>query len=162
MVRFCCSKIGLGIFSIISLVIGVLLYLITRKLDSLYLSNALHFHNLPAWFPNLISDELKLLFGSLPTAIHVFSFSILTALSLGLKERNILTACIIWAVINIGFEAIQILDSCPLIFQAENIFNYTLCAYISNGVFDWFDVASALIGAAFAYVLMSKCTKLWQ
>lgn len=154
--RILCSKAGLVSIALGALVVGLLHYVVFRNPEALYINKYLHFNDFLPKLSYIVPRESNLITGAMPTAIHVFSFSILTAMSLPFTKGNIISACILWLVVNTGFEAIQIINSCPSIIQADNLLSNLLCAYITNGIFDWLDIASAILGAISAYILLQS------
>ena len=100
--------------------------------------------------PSLVAHWL----GWLPTAAHVFSFSLLTWLSLG--GRHPTFACVLWCVVNAGFELGQalpvgVIDRFPDILNIRN--------YLTNGVFDWLDLTACVVGAWAAWSVLPKCNR---
>lgn len=107
----------------------------------------------PVFSPSALGQHL-------PSFMHVFGFAILTAVVLGPWRGVVGVSCLFWAVINVLFELGQI-DAYALRIARltpawtgewpvlENIDGFFL-----NGTFDPVDIASALLGAMTAYLVL--------
>ncbi len=101
----------------------------------------------PFELPPLIASWL----GWLPTATHVFAFSLLTWLALG--GRHPVFACGLWCVINALFELGQAL---PASVTAEFPDVLNIHSYFHTGVFDLLDLAACGFGAWLAWYLLQS------
>ena len=77
---------------------------------------------------------------SMPSFIHVFSFSLMTASFVWDSQRRILLACFSWMFINIAFE-------CAQLFLEKGV--------LGGGFFDIMDIVAAACGGACAILLVS-------
>lgn len=139
--------------AIVALGIGAGVYLFARNAGMLYLCRG---SSIPllclarAGSPHHLSG----LVATLPTALHVLAFSVMTAPLLR-SRYAIGVACLLWVCVDSGFEFLQIAKSCPFGLSAlDNPLANLTCAYIVNGSFDWMDIASAWFGAGIAYVAL--------
>ena len=87
----------------------------------------------------------------LPSFLHVFSFSILTWLTL--DGRHPFACCALWFLVNAFFEVGQLLPE-DLAQCLPNFAN--LRGYCTKGVFDPVDVVACLAGALIAWKVMSS------
>lgn len=150
-------KIKIFFFGIASILIGVIYYFVFRDHSSLLMARFFPFdrlllnysfrYNLP-WTNGILN--------SLPTFIHAFSFSLFTALVTDLTNRSIFYSCITWAAVDICFEIVQIIKipDCP-----ENPLSSIACNYVANGVFDWNDLYSIILGSLLAWVTLKHVSQ---
>jgi hypothetical protein len=154
----------LALLACFSLMIGLATYLLVRDLRSLHLNTLFTLPGHALSLTDLVPRPVLMAFGSIPTAIHVFAFSLLTALALGEKRSTPLLACVSWVLIGVGFELLQYPEDCPEFFRYGNeVLRGNLCAYVAAGVFDWWDVGANLAGTAVAYLLLRRFSnKSWR
>lgn len=126
----------LAAFGSVLLTIGLVFYLVYRP--------ATAFGRVcPDWhLPMPHFTGATLLFGSLPTFLHVVAFCLISSAVLGSRRAMVLIICGGWAVAEIVFELLQQ----PAGFLA--------------GTFDTADISAALVGAAFAAKLLISTRKL--
>ena len=104
----------------------------------------------------------SLLFGvladNLPSFIHVFAFSLMTAGLLGSRRKGALLICLLWFLIDTVFEIGQGLKHLSLAIIPEWIKVHTLPManlqeYFRCGTFDILDIAAGLLGALAAFMV---------
>jgi len=149
------EQAALGLASL-SLCCGIAVYFFFRTTDSLRLLQIAGIHEYftsttlqltPTW-PNLVN--------AVPSGTHTFSFSIFTAIALGLTKRTLFLSCIAWVSINGLLEVSQLAESCPLqIAQCDYRLCRTFCACFTNGTFDWYDMAFLFVGGALAFSVVA-------
>jgi hypothetical protein len=136
--------------------LGCGLYLFVRGPETLYIARIIEGPSFALGLRLGIPHQLTNVVGSLPTAIHAFSFSLITALLLHPSRHTIWRACLYWACIDSGFEFLQSVHSCPFgLSMVDNAFVRIACAYVSNGSFDWLDIASIWIGAGMSFLALN-------
>jgi hypothetical protein len=146
-------QIGIGF---VTLVAGLLLYLLTRPSDIYFVSFIKGVHDSHHWvlpFPNGIS-------GSLPSFLHVFAFSLLIGGILACGKRGYLIICCAWFFTNVLFELGQRypISACEVIpkWFEEICILQSVRNYFLNGTFDFFDLFASSVGAAAAYWVLVK------
>jgi hypothetical protein len=146
------------IVGMISLPVGVMIYLIDRPPDQTYFVS---------WVGSTISmyHVLPPLFGafaqSLPAFVHVFAFALLSTGILACNRKGCMIACLAWLSVDVAFELGQKFgvwsstlvprwfEGIPLL---ENTANYFVL-----GTFDFMDLAAIVVGSVAAYFTM-VCT----
>lgn len=140
-----------------SLTVGLFVYLLDRPAEGAYFlhrtSTAFSLHDA---LPGLLFGALG---GNLPTFIHVFSFSLLTAGLLACKKRGCQIVILSWLLANCAFELGQkFVRISPNVFRGvpilENIGNFFV-----NGTFDPLDLVAATAGATAAYLFLLATMK---
>lgn len=138
----------------------------------LLLGIAVYLFGRPAWQFTLLPDFLFIQWlstdslgqfgGSLPSFLHVFGFSVLSAGIIAISKKAYIFICSLWALINILFE---ILQSDLFLFQnVHTILGKQTGAYIVNwlqnysfnAVFDYYDILAILLGAMSAYWVLKQ------
>jgi len=142
------------------LLIGTLVYIVDRPPDQTYFVycspfNISLFKVLPIFFGTLGNN--------LPTFIHVFSFSLLTAGFISCQKRGSLIICMGWFLVDSAFELGQeyyswALEIIPDWF-AEIPFLENTKSYFVHGTFDYYDLAAITIGAVIAYFTLLATIK---
>jgi hypothetical protein len=142
--------VGIGGFSL-----GALVYLFDRSPESY-------------GFGVIVRDYLGfirphgLLFGvladNLPSFIHVFAFSLMTAGLLGSRRKGTLLICLLWFLIDTVFEIGQGLKHISLAIIPEWIKGHalpmaSLQEYFRCGTFDIRDIVAGLLGALAAFMV---------
>lgn len=143
------------LLGIIALCVGSFVYIVDRSPDRTYfvysISNRLSLHNI---LPSIFGPAGR----NLPSFIHVLSFSLITAGLLSCKKRGCLIVCAAWLISDSIFELGQkfnasfselnpdFLSGIPIL---ENIRGFFL-----KGVFDVYDLAAMVLGAATAYAIL--------
>ena len=143
-------------------------------IGSLFLSLglAVYLFSRPAWQFLLLPDFLFVQwlpinamgqFGdSLPSFLHVFGFSVLSAGIIAMNKKAYLLICSLWALINISFEILQsdfFLQLNQLTFFTATFGDsalFWLQNYSSNAVFDYYDILAILLGAISAYWVLKQ------
>jgi hypothetical protein len=134
--------------------LGILLYVLDRPAEHTYfLPEALSlFSTTPRMFGNLGNH--------LPTFLHVLAFCLITSGILGSDKRAALMVCLGWLAIDAAFEigqhpsvAARIIPLIPGWFAKVPLLDNT-ASYFTHGRFDPADLASILLGAMCAYVLI--------
>lgn len=97
---------------------------------------------------------LRWLFGSLPTMLHVYSFSIISFLLLKKKTKQAVAATTaFWVVVNLLFEIGQASGFKKFWMEyRENYIVGPLAGYFLYGTFDWNDLAFSLLGGVVSYL----------
>jgi hypothetical protein len=132
-------------------------YLLVRGPETLYIIRTIVGPSFSPGFRLGMPHQVRSAVTSLPTAAHAFAFSLLTAPLLPRGRRAIWHACLFWACIDSGFEFLQAAHSCPFGLSAgDNILVRVACAYVSNGAFDWLDIASIWTGAGLAFLALNR------
>lgn len=146
----------LAALAVLLLLLGTLVYLFDRPAGSAWLipprwqvgSGAAWFGHVGAWLPSLV---------------HAFAFSILTALVLPWRPGFAASSCGAWALIDTLAECGQhAAVSASLAAGIESAFDGARWAvqvghYFTRGSFDVADIAAALAGCALAFAALS-CT----
>lgn len=94
----------------------------------------------------------------LPSFVHVFAFSLLTAGVAGLNRVNLFLVCLFWFMADTLFEAGQAFPQkasalCPEWFKSVPYLENT-GPFFKNGTFDMWDIVSFAAGAYCAWVLL--------
>ena len=143
------------VFGVAWLVTGFVVYMIARS------------PTVVAFFPQapslavLLPSSLRLLLGPVPTFVHVLAFSMMSASIVGRTHKRRLFICGVWAVIEIAFELAQYpvishwLQQC----MAGSSMPY-VHDYLVHGTFDYKDILAAIIGAAFAGLILTSTRRL--
>lgn len=139
------------------LFLGVLVYLIDRDPSRIYFLYIIGLNKtFYGSFPNFFGP-----FGSsLPSFIHVFSFSLLTAAFMKRGKKGCFIICISWLLIDTAFElgqkfhtiALTIIpdwfSGIPLLENTKNYFQY--------GTFDILDLTAIMLGGVAAYYTLTS------
>ena len=136
------------------LVLGFLLYYFFRDAESTYFIQFLELAPPIKETPHLLQR-----FGySLPTFIHVFAFSLITAGIMASSKRGYTAACLLWFGINVFFEFGQKFDSLMVQYIpdwfAKIVFLENTKSYFLKGRFDHFDLLAIALGALVAYLFL--------
>lgn len=134
--------------------IGSLVYFIDRPPEMTYF--------ISYFFKFSLFDILPPVFGiighNLPTFIHVFSFTLITAGILKCGRVGGLIVCSVWVLINSAFEFGQKFNdwSASLVpdWFAGIPFLENTRDYFLHGTFDYLDLAAVAVGAITAYVTL--------
>ena len=133
----------------------------------LLLGVAVYLFSRPAWQFTLLPEFLFIQWiptnnfshygDSLPSFLHVFGFSVLSAGIIAINKKAYFIICSLWAFINIIFEILQsdfFLTLNELIFF-NSLFSDSVLLWLHNyslnTVFDYFDLLAILLGAMGAY-----------
>jgi hypothetical protein len=138
-------------FAISGLVIGLFIYLLDRRADTVYF--------IPDWLS--LTSNITPFFGYignyLPTFIHVYVFILLTAAVMAPPATRISLICVSWLTIDSLFEIAQmpviaqwIAEHVPVWFQGVPFLTNT-AAYFMAGTFDVLDLFSIAAGTLCAY-----------
>lgn len=147
-------QISIGL---ISLFIGGIGYIIARSPNQTYFISK-YFSNINLF--DSIPSALRIIGNNLPEFIHPFSFILLTAGVISLKnKRSYLFICLGWFLVECIFEFGQKFNQIPLklipdwfegIPFLENTKNYFL-----YGTFDIYDLIAIFLGSVVAYFVLS-------
>lgn len=139
----------------LALMLGTAVYLLDRPQGSAWLIPSAWQAALPGhWFGSVGLW--------LPSLVHAFAFSVLTALLLPRRPAFAATACLGWALIDtlaeIGQHAAISATLAAAIEQAVGGATWAarLGQYFTRGSFDPADVAAAIAGSALAYALLRR------
>jgi hypothetical protein len=146
------QAVSLTILGSVALAIGVLVYLADRDPARAML--------IPAW-PRLTGNAL---FGAvghwLPSFVHPFAFSLLTAMALGPAARPRYGICAAWCAVNVAFEFGQLPQVSAWLAAALHASflpeptTRPLAAYFLHGTFDPADLAAVLLGSLAAAAVL--------
>ena len=148
---FSINKIQLTL-GLAALCFGALVYLTVRAPDRIYFTKFFGVHD-PIL--KIQSGILKSIGNSLPSFVHVFSFSLITASFFSNRKRTYAVICMGWLFIDCCFElgqkykiqasrwAFDFLDAIPFLESTRNFFLL--------GTFDGFDLMAFGLGAAAAF-----------
>jgi hypothetical protein len=148
------------LIGLILLVLGTLFYYFFRSAEHTYF---LKFLDSNPHLNNLLPSLFVSFGNSIPTFIHVFAFTLMTAGLIAKNKRGYLIVCLIWFTIDVLFEIGQGLDKLlvPIIpnffsdvFLLENTRNYFV-----HGRFDYLDLFSIVVGSVAAYFFLIKTRK---
>ena len=137
------------------LVLGTLFYFFFRSAEHTYF---LRFFGLNPYRIEYLPKILVSIGNSLPTFIHVFAFSLLSAGLIATQKRGYALVCLAWFIIDVLFEIAQvygkvIIPAIPEWFSnflfLENTKNYFL-----HGRFDYLDLFSISFGSLAAYFFL--------
>jgi hypothetical protein len=139
------------------LVLGVLFYYFFRSAEYTYFLKFLgNKNNLKDFLPPLFVT----LGNSLPTFIHVFAFSLMTAGLVDSQKKSYLIVCLSWFVIDVFFELGQCFANniIPIIpgWFSDIIFLENTKDFFLHGKFDFIDLLSIALGSIAAYTLLIK------
>ena len=140
------------LIAIIALAIGLLVYLLDRQPDRVYILS----HG-----PSLVHGRHPLfgvMGGYLPTFVHVYAFILLTVAIAGSSNTRLLRICTLWFVIAALFEcgqhpllAPRIAAALPAWFARVPVLDNT-AAYFLKGTFDLLDLLSIALGTVAGYL----------
>jgi hypothetical protein len=142
-----------------SLVVGLLIYLCDRQPDSNTLLWAIGHRAALAGLPSLFGP----ISGQLPSFIHVFSFTLLTAGLLGCRFRGALAVSLFWLAVNVLFELGQqagIPAGAGHGLAADRLLGATaLDGFFRYGTYDPLDLVALLLGSVFALLVWRVTTE---
>jgi hypothetical protein len=144
--------VTLWVLAALGLSIGALVYLTDRVASRSLL------------LPSVASLQDRHLFGVvglwLPSFLHTFSFSLLTAAALPLARSPPYEACVAWCVVNVAFEIGQhayfrlgIAHVLRLVLGDTSL-SRILSSYFLRGTFDIGDIVAAIAGALAAAAVL--------
>jgi hypothetical protein len=138
------------------LFLGVLYYYFFRTSQHTYFIQFLELNPPLKDIPSLFQK----LGYSLPTFVHVFSFSLITAGLIASRKQGYAMACLFWLGINVLFELGQKFDSWVIQFIPGWFSNVSFLKntkiYFLKGRFDYLDLFSITLGALVAYIFLIK------
>lgn len=145
---------------LLSLCLGVLVYLTLRSPDRIYFTNYFGIHN--SLFE--IQNPILIAMGNrLPAFFHVFAFSLITASFLSPSKPAYTITCASWFGIDTLFELGQkfktqasrwvfdFFDKIPFLESTRN--------YFLHGTFDLFDILAYALGAVAAYMILAATAR---
>ena len=139
----------------ITLFIGLLFYLTNRPSDQIYFICK---GFIPISMPQYFSVKLGIIGLCLPSFVHVFSFSIITAGWISSGKRSMFMICLVWFIIDSLFELGQKYNIWSSSIVPDWFFNVPFLEntknYFMKGTFDYFDLIAISIGAASAYLVL--------
>jgi len=139
-----------------ALALGVVVYLISRPAEDVYF---IHRSPVPISLYSLIPDVFGGIAYHLPSFLHVFAFSMITAGLVSRSKQAILLICGGWFSVDFLFELGQkygdgIVAYIPRWFEHVPFLENSAGFFVS-GTFDMYDVAATALGAVSAYLLLS-------
>ena len=143
------------------LLLGTLVYLVDRPPHHTYF---IYKSSINISLFNILPNLFGPIGNNLPTFIHVFSFTLITAGLISCQKRGYIIICISWSVVDCFFElgqkfkssAVSIIPDwftvIPFLENTENFF--------FKGTFDCFDIGFICLGAIMAYLVLLTTTKI--
>ena len=133
----------------LALAIAVLVYIADRPAGYSMLMPRIGAH------PSLHVSAFGTLGQWLPSFVHSFAFSLLTAVALRRRTRPAFAVCMAWGVVNVLFDGQHRLISARIaavVVRSEDWLPFArpLSNYFIRGTFDPGDIAAAILGAAAA------------
>ena len=142
------------------LFLGVIFYYFFRGTEHTYF---LKFLGTNQYVREIGSGLIFRITNSLPTFIHVFAFSLMTASLVTRQKRGYAAVCLFWFAVNMIFELGQKFDSWVVQFIpkwfSDIVILGSVKSYFLNGRFDYLDLLSIAFGAFAAYILLIKTNK---
>lgn len=156
----CRRVVSLASIACLALALGLLVYLTDREPAT------------AALIPSVSALAGLHLFGALgpwlPSFVHPFAFSLFTAAALPSGSAWRYHACVFWCAVNLVFEFGQHPQlGAPLAEALQGSFGASAPArwvsnYFLRGTFDGVDIASAVLGAVAAAVVLRLLQPLWE
>jgi general stress protein CsbA len=139
------------------LILGALYYFFFRTAEHTYFLR--FFENTPQ-LKHILPPLLVALGNGLPTFIHVFAFTLMTAGFFASSEKGYAIVCFFWFTIDVLFELGQGLDQRMIQVIPDWFSDFWLLEntknYFSHGRFDYLDLLSIAVGSTAAYMLLIK------
>lgn len=139
------------------LILGALYYFLFRTAEHTYFLK--FFENTPQLKHNL-PPLLVALENSLPTFIHVFAFTLMTAGLFASGKKGYVIVSFFWFTIDALFELGQAFNNMMIQVVPEWFSDFLLLENIKNyflhGRFDYLDLFSIVVGSLVAYILLIK------
>jgi hypothetical protein len=146
----------------VGLALGLTVYLLARQPEKVYFLCFTGL-NLNCW--NIGSNSLGLIGCNLPSFLHVFSFSLITASLMHPCRRTYIAICLAWSLIDLAFEFGQ--KTKPKLSEVlpdgfgEMPGLRGIEEYFLFGTFDYGDVAAIILGSILAYMMLLS-TAQWR
>lgn len=139
------------------LLLGVLFYYLFRSAEHTYFLKFLgNNHHLKDFLHPLFA----IIGNSLPTFIHVFAFTLMTASIVTKQKSGYVTVCLAWFSVDVLFEIGQGLDEMIIQIIPDWFSNFLFLentrSYFLKGRFDYFDLLSIALGSLIAYNVLLK------
>jgi hypothetical protein len=142
----------------LALAVGVAVYIVARPAGSVaFLPRNL---SIPVTLP----PSLREITGPLPTLAHSFAFCLFSAAVLRSRRIHASVICAAWFGIEAAFEIGQhhrvsawLVPRIPAWFERVWLLANTR-PYFAHGTFDWMDLAAAAVGAAIAFLVITRTT----
>ena len=135
--------------------LGILFYCFYRSPDHTYF---LRFLGGNQHTQQLTPPVFAAFANSLPTFIHAFAFSLITAGLVARRQKGYLAVCLAWFAIDVFFEIGQGVSGIivPLIpdWFSGFVFLENMKDYFLHGHFDYLDILSIALGSAAAYSIL--------
>ncbi|HPC04306.1 MAG TPA: hypothetical protein PKY58_09495 [Syntrophales bacterium] len=146
-----------------ALLAGVFLYGFFRAPEQVYFLRFLH---LPPGEAVSLPPAVSALTNSLPSFLHVFSFSLLTAALFPPTGKAILLSCFFWTAVDLLFELGQNFGEAaagmvPSWFQGVPFLENT-AGFFRQGVFDTADMTAMAAAGVTAYMVLQICKRRWN
>jgi hypothetical protein len=142
------------------LFLGVSFYYFFRGAEHTYF---LKFLGTNQYYKEIGSGLFFRIGNTLPTFIHVFAFSLMTASLVTRQKRGYAAVCLFWFAVNVMFELGQKFDSWVVQFIPDRFSDILILESIKKyfliGRFDYLDLLSIAIGALAAFILLTKTNK---
>lgn len=149
-----------ALMGIAGLVAGVFLYGFFRVPEQVYF---LRFFHLPPGEAVSLPPAISALTNSLPSFLHVFSFSLLTAALFPPTGKAILLSCSFWTAVDLLFELGQNFGEAaagmvPSWFQGIPFLEST-AGFFRHGVFDTADMMAMVAAGLTAFMVLQICIR---
>lgn len=149
------SRVSFSLLSLFLLICGFIIYTCCRPTDFVYIISGF---DVECIFPPISFPSCPLIFGSIPSFLHVFCFGILTVVLLPKQNSQVVIwVGMFWVAVNFFFELGQVYNGgCEMNMMSGIFILENLCSYFSDGVFDVWDLFfSYLGGVSFVFLLLS-------
>jgi hypothetical protein len=147
------------VLGFVALLFGILIYAAFRPAwQAVWITEIISLH----WRKFQLFTEIG---NSLPSFLHVFGFSVLTAGIIDQKRWTSMIVCGFWLLLNLLFEVMQSdaayswLNDLSLRTVEFNPFLHGLKNYSLHAVYDLKDIVALISGAIFAYIVLMKTNK---
>ena len=137
------------------LLLGGIFYYLFRSAEHTYF---LKFLGNTPYLKDFQSPLILKLGNSLPTFIHVFAFTLMTAGFVASKKRDYIIICLFWFVIDVFFELAQGLGNIIILIIPDWFSNFLFLentrSYFLHGQLDYLDIVSIALGSLVAYIIL--------
>ena len=139
------------------LVLGAIFYYFFRSAEHTYF---LQLFGINPYLKGTLAPLVVLIGNSLPTFIHVFAFTMMTAGLVANRKRGYLIVTLVWFAVEVLFEITQGFGNTVIQIIPDWFSDYVLLEntgnYFLKGRFDYLDLFSIAFGSLAAYILLIK------